>query len=66
MEYSSIVIFLPFILELGLLLPKEEAGRGALECNLTGRCPFFKTLHNLFAFRYPVAELLDYKNFQKQ
>ena len=21
-------------------------GGGALECNLTGRCPFFKSLHN--------------------
>ena len=21
---------------------------GALECNMTGRCPFFKNLHNLF------------------
>ena len=23
-------------------------GGGALECNLTGKCPFFKNLHNLF------------------
>ena len=41
-------------------------GGGALECNLTGRCPFFKNLHNpfrkKFAFRYPVSELLDSKN----
>ena len=39
---------------------------GALECNLTGRCSFFKNLHNplrkKFAFQYPVSELLDYKN----
>ena len=44
-------------------------GGGAFECNLTGRCSFFKNLHNLFikqfAFRYPVSELLDYKKFQK-
>ena len=43
---------------------------GALECNLTRRYPFFKNLHNLFGekfeFRYPVSELLDYKNFKKQ
>ena len=45
-------------------------GGGALECNLTGRCPFFKNLDNLFmkkfAFRYPVSGLFDYKNFQEQ
>ena len=38
---------------------------GALECNLTGRCPFFKNLHNpfgkKFAFRCSVSEFLDYK-----
>ena len=47
----------------------EGGGGGALECpleyKLTGRCPFFKNLHNPFkkkiAFRYPVSELLDYK-----
>ena len=36
---------------------------------LPGRVPIFKNLYNLFrkkiAFRYPVSELLDYKNFQK-
>ena len=41
---------------------------GGLECNLTGRCPFFKNLHNPFrkknAFRYSVSELLDYKKFK--
>ena len=40
-------------------------GGAALECNLTGRCPFFKSLQNpfrkKFAFRYPVSEFLDYK-----
>ena len=37
-------------------------GGGALECNLTLRCPFFKNpLGKKFAFRYPVSELLDYK-----
>ena len=40
-------------------------GGGALECNLTGRCSFFKDLHNPFgkkiAFWYPVSEFLDYK-----
>ena len=39
------------------------------ECNLTGRCPFFKNpttrLGKKFAFRYPVSELLDYKIFRK-
>ena len=39
---------------------------GALECSLKRRCPFFKNLHapfrKKFAFRYPVSELLDYKN----
>ena len=25
-----------------------SGGGGALECNLTGRCPFFKNLHNPF------------------
>ena len=48
----------------------EKSLRGALECNLTGRCPFFKNLYNPFrkkiAFRYPVSELLDYKKLQKQ
>ena len=46
------------------------AGGGALECNLTGRCPFFKNLYNplrkKLAFRHPVLELLDNKKFQKQ
>ena len=50
------------------LIIKEA--RGALECNLIGRCPFFKNLYNpfkkRFAFGYPVSELLDYKIFQKQ
>ena len=45
-------------------------GEGALECNLTGKCPFFKNLHNTFmkklAFRYPVSECLDYKTIGKQ
>ena len=45
-------------------------GGGALECDLTGRCPFFKNLHNMFrkkiAFRYPVSEFLDYKTIGKQ
>ena len=27
---------------------QRRGGRGALECNLTGRCPFFKSLHNPF------------------
>ena len=43
---------------------------GALEYNLTGRCPFFKNLSNLFKKKIcvsiPVSELLDYKDFQKQ
>ena len=47
-----------------------HGGGGALECNLTGRCPFFKNPHNpfwkKFAFRYPVSELLDYKKIRKQ
>ena len=41
---------------------------GALERNLTGRCPFFKNLHRpfrkKFAFWYPVSELLNYKNYK--
>ena len=45
-------------------------GGGALECNLTGSCPFFKNLHNpigkKFAFRYPASELLNSKEFQEQ
>ena len=28
--------------------PTFSYSRGALECNLTGRCPFFKNLHNRF------------------
>ena len=43
-----------------------HGGGGALECNLMGRCPFFKNpttrLREKIAFRYPVSELLDYKN----
>ena len=43
---------------------------GALECNLTERCPFFKNLPNPFRkkieFRYPVSEFLDYKTIGKQ
>ena len=35
-------------------------GGGGLECNMTGRYPFFMTRHNLFgkkvAFQYPVSE----------
>ena len=31
-----------------LLLNAIKEPRGALECNLTGRCPFFKSLHNPF------------------
>ena len=35
--------------QIDLVLPKEEkCGGGALERNLTGRCPFFKNLHNVF------------------
>ena len=34
-------------------------GGGALECNLTGRCPFCKNVHNPYgkkiAFQYPVS-----------
>ena len=45
-----------------------HGGGGALECNLTGRCSFFKNPHNpfrkKFAFRYPVSALLDYKKFE--
>ena len=41
------------------------AGGGALEYNLTGRCPFFKNStsrsEKRIAFEYPVSELLDYK-----
>ena len=52
----------------GLYLGGGGGGSKALECNLTGRCPLFKNLHNpfrkKFAFQYPVSELLDYKNFQ--
>ena len=40
-------------------------GGGALECNMTGRCPFSKDLNNLFRkkieFHYPVSESLDQK-----
>ena len=39
------------------------AVQGALEYNMTGKCPYFNNLHNLFgkkiAFQYPVLELLD-------
>ena len=59
-----------------LCMPMESwtrplwGGGRALECNLTGRCPFIKNLHNPFrkktAFRYPVSEFLNYKKFQKQ
>ena len=28
--------------------PGRAGGGGALECNLTGRCPFLKSLHNPF------------------
>ena len=48
----------------------SASAEAAVKCNLTGRCPFFKNIHNpfrkKFAFRYPVSELLDYKKFQKQ
>ena len=30
------------------VLSTKTPGGGALECNLTGRCPFFKSLHNPF------------------
>ena len=47
---------LPASKNLGQYSPSNPGG--ALECNLTGRCPFFKNLHNLFwekiACRYPV------------
>ena len=39
----------------------KGGGGGAFECKLTGMCPFLK---EKFAFRYPVSELLDYKEFQ--
>ena len=36
-------------------------GGGALECNITGMCPFFKNLCSLFrkkmTFQYSVSEL---------
>ena len=39
--------------------------RGALECNLTGRCPFLRIsttrLGKRFAFQYPVSGFLDYR-----
>ena len=42
---------------------------GALECNLTGRCPFLRNsttcLGKNLAFRYAVSELSDYRNFLK-
>ena len=28
---------------------------GALECNLTGRCPFFKNLHNPFRKKIEIS-----------
>ena len=44
-------------------------GEGARECNMTGRCPFFKNLDNLFlkkfAFQYTVSEIVDYKTIAK-
>ena len=49
---------------------KRAPGGRALECNLTGKFPFFKNLHNPFRkkmhFRYPVSELFDYKKLRKQ
>ena len=39
----------------------SNPGEGALEYNLTGRCPF---TGKRIAFRYPVSELLDYKNLK--
>ena len=29
-----------------------DPGGGTLECNLTGRCPFFKDLHNPFRKKF--------------
>ena len=50
----------------GAFSPRGGGGGGAPECNLMGRCPFFKNLHSpfrkKFAFRHPVSELLDYEN----
>ena len=47
-----------------------EGRGGALECDMTERCPFFKDLHKLFkkkiAFQYPVSKFLDYKTVEKQ
>ena len=49
----------------GAAILVHGGGGRALECNLTGRCPFFRNPHNplgkKFAFRYHVSELLDYK-----
>ena len=33
-------------------MPGGGGGGGALECNLTGRCPFFKSLHNPFRKKF--------------
>ena len=42
-----VVVFCGGILRIFLFLWHPE-GEGALGCNLTGRCPFFKNLHNPF------------------
>ena len=49
------------------LKPEAATVRGgALECNLTGRCPYLRIsttrLGKNFAFPYPVSELLNSKN----
>ena len=32
----------------GIVRSGEGGGERTLECNMTGRCPFLKNLHNLF------------------
>ena len=41
-------------------------GGGALDCNLTGSCPFLKNLHNPFGKNFLSLELLHYKRLHKQ
>ena len=53
----------PFLFVIG-------GGGRALECNMTGRCPFLRIsttcLGKTVAFLYHVSGLLDYKIFRRQ